>query len=140
VQVLLNLLSNAIKYNRPGGHVRLSCEPRATAGGACGTEDSGRGIAHDRVAQLFTPFARLGAEQTEVEGTGLGLALSQAALRGDGRRAHARAQRRAGERVPRRPAGRRGPAPRARGHRHLRRRGAPHREATLVYVEDNLAT
>ena len=26
--------------------------------------------------QLFTPFARLGAEQTEVEGTGLGLALS----------------------------------------------------------------
>jgi hypothetical protein len=27
--------------------------------------------------QLFTPFARLGAEQSEVEGTGLGLALSQ---------------------------------------------------------------
>jgi signal transduction histidine kinase len=35
-------------------------------------EDTGRGIAPDRVDQLFTPFARLGAEQTEVEGTGLG--------------------------------------------------------------------
>jgi CheY-like chemotaxis protein len=39
--------------------------------------DSGRGIPADRVDQLFTPFARLGAEQTDVEGTGLGLALSR---------------------------------------------------------------
>jgi PAS domain S-box-containing protein len=80
-QVLLNLLSNAIKYNRPGGTVRLTCEageigedgePRVWLR----VEDSGHGIPEARVHQLFTPFARLGAEQTEVEGTGLGLALS----------------------------------------------------------------
>lgn len=77
VQVLLNLLSNAIKYNRHGGLVRL----RATrdGDGRCQirVEDTGRGIATDRVDELFTPFARLGAEQTDVEGTGLGLALSR---------------------------------------------------------------
>ncbi|HEX6913397.1 MAG TPA: ATP-binding protein, partial [Longimicrobium sp.] len=80
-QVLLNLLSNAIKYNRPGGTVRLTCE--ADPVGEDGeprvwlrVADTGRGIPENRVHQLFTPFARLGAEQTEVEGTGLGLALS----------------------------------------------------------------
>ncbi len=79
-QVLLNLLSNAVKYNRPGGRVRLSCGPADPADPAAGlrlrVEDTGRGIPTDRTEQLFTPFARLGAEQTEVEGTGLGLALS----------------------------------------------------------------
>ncbi|AHG89799.1 PAS sensor protein [Gemmatirosa kalamazoonensis] len=77
VQVLLNLLSNAIKYNRPGGSVRLACAPNAAGGWSVRVQDSGRGIPADRVDQLFTPFARLGAEQTDVEGTGLGLALSK---------------------------------------------------------------
>jgi CheY-like chemotaxis protein len=40
-------------------------------------EDTGRGIAPEGRDQLFVPFARLGAEQTGVEGTGLGLALSR---------------------------------------------------------------
>jgi PAS domain S-box-containing protein len=80
-QVLLNLLSNAIKYNHEGGRVRLTCE--AGEPGEDGepqvwlrVEDSGQGIPEAKMHQLFTPFARLGAEQTEVEGTGLGLALS----------------------------------------------------------------
>ncbi|MEW5926176.1 MAG: PAS domain S-box protein [Gemmatimonadota bacterium] len=81
-QVLLNLLTNAIKYNRPGGRVRLDCAFVPGADGApprlaVRVQDTGRGIPADRAGQLFTPFARLGAEQTEIEGTGLGLALSQ---------------------------------------------------------------
>jgi CheY-like chemotaxis protein len=40
--------------------------------------DSGTGIASDKLAHLYRPFDRLGAEQTGVEGTGLGLALSKA--------------------------------------------------------------
>ncbi|HYR08690.1 MAG TPA: PAS domain S-box protein, partial [Longimicrobium sp.] len=81
-QVLLNLLSNAIKYNRTGGSVRLTCEVDAAEeeGGEprvwLRVADTGQGIPESRLHQLFTPFARLGAEQTEVEGTGLGLALS----------------------------------------------------------------
>jgi PAS domain S-box-containing protein len=77
VQVLLNLLSNAVKYNRPGGRVRVVCSAPEAGRIAIRVEDTGRGIPEERRDQLFTPFARLGAEQTEVEGTGLGLALSQ---------------------------------------------------------------
>jgi PAS domain S-box-containing protein len=79
-QVLLNLLGNAIKYNRAGGRVRVSCEIEAEGERqhlVVRVQDTGRGIAADKADQLFTPFARLGAEQSEVEGTGLGLALSQ---------------------------------------------------------------
>ncbi|HEX8209131.1 MAG TPA: PAS domain S-box protein [Longimicrobium sp.] len=75
-QVLLNLLSNAIKYNRPGGRVRITCGVEGERF-RIRVHDTGVGIRADRLDQLFVPFARLGAEQTEVEGTGLGLALSK---------------------------------------------------------------
>jgi signal transduction histidine kinase/ActR/RegA family two-component response regulator len=80
VQVLLNLLSNAVKYNRPDGEVRLAAAPAPGAGRGgrvwVWVEDTGPGIPADRRHELFVPFARLGAERTEIEGTGLGLALS----------------------------------------------------------------
>jgi CheY-like chemotaxis protein len=40
-------------------------------------EDTGQGIPPEKRDELFTPFARLGAENGEIQGTGLGLALSQ---------------------------------------------------------------
>lgn len=75
-QVLLNLLSNAIKYNRPRGSVELEVE---TEDGhvTINVVDTGMGIPRDKMAALFKPFERLGAEQTDIEGTGLGLALSR---------------------------------------------------------------
>jgi PAS domain S-box-containing protein len=80
-QVLLNLVTNAIKYNRPGGGVRFLCRVENDADGgaraAIGVWDSGPGIAPERMGELFTPFARLGAESSGIEGTGLGLALSK---------------------------------------------------------------
>jgi CheY-like chemotaxis protein len=39
--------------------------------------DTGRGIPPELLARLFTPFDRLDADSTGVEGTGLGLALSR---------------------------------------------------------------
>ncbi len=39
--------------------------------------DTGIGIAAHEVARIFDPFERLGAESTDVEGTGLGLTLSK---------------------------------------------------------------
>ncbi|HEX2208068.1 MAG TPA: PAS domain S-box protein, partial [Longimicrobium sp.] len=82
VQVLLNLLSNAIKYNRPGGEVRLEWERMAAGEGGdprvrLRVQDTGVGITPEKVDQLFVPFNRLGAEYSDVEGTGLGLALSR---------------------------------------------------------------
>ncbi len=76
-QVLLNLLSNAIKFNRPGGSVVLSCEETAANTLRIEVSDSGSGISQEGLKKIFTPFERLNADQTEVGGTGLGLALSK---------------------------------------------------------------
>jgi PAS domain S-box-containing protein len=76
-QILLNLLSNAVKYNRTRGTVAISCEPSGDACVHIAVADTGRGIAAERLGRLFTPFDRLGAEETDIEGTGIGLALSK---------------------------------------------------------------
>ena len=79
-QVFLNLLSNAVKYNRSGGTVTVECWPtQATPTPAlriC-VKDTGFGLSAEKIARLFTPFDRLGAEETGIEGTGLGLAYSK---------------------------------------------------------------
>jgi PAS domain S-box-containing protein len=83
-QVMVNLLSNAVKYNRDGGSVLVDCRPHSggrpeSSGGRVrvSVTDTGTGIPNDRVADVFTPFERLGAELTEIEGTGVGLALTK---------------------------------------------------------------
>lgn len=76
-QILLNLLANGIKYNRPGGSVSISCETHEESRLRVDVQDTGSGIAADMLDRLFSPFDRLGAERTEVEGTGLGLALTK---------------------------------------------------------------
>ena len=76
-QVLLNLLSNAVKYNREGGVVRVGYDEGPSGRLRLTVADTGPGIAPEMMDRLFTPFDRLGAEQTAIEGTGLGLALSQ---------------------------------------------------------------
>jgi PAS domain S-box-containing protein len=76
-QVLLNLLSNAVKYNRTQGAVAVSCEERSGGRLRILVTDTGHGISPDKLERLFTPFDRLGAEGTGIEGTGLGLALSK---------------------------------------------------------------
>jgi PAS domain S-box-containing protein len=73
-QVLLNLLSNAIKYGDAGGHVFLSAAP--TDGDVViEVTDDGPGLSEGEQRLLFQPFERLGAERSHVQGTGLGLAL-----------------------------------------------------------------
>src|SRR5271165_1514698 len=76
-QVLLNLLTNAIKYNRTSGTVIVSTEDNGKGRVRIRISDTGEGISAEKIPRLFQPFERLGAEQTEVEGTGIGLALSK---------------------------------------------------------------
>lgn len=76
-QVLLNLLSNAVKYNRPGGRVVVDLASQEGKRFRVGVSDEGPGIPADKRARLFSPFDRLGAENSETQGTGLGLALSK---------------------------------------------------------------
>lgn len=49
----------------------------ATAGDTVrvSVRDTGMGIPQEKRSELFSPFNRLGAEGTDIEGTGLGLAL-----------------------------------------------------------------
>jgi signal transduction histidine kinase/CheY-like chemotaxis protein len=75
-QVLLNLVSNAIKYNNEHGSVQLVVEPEDGMV-RIAVVDTGRGLREDEIARLFAPFERLSASRTEIEGTGLGLALSK---------------------------------------------------------------
>ena len=75
-QVLVNLVSNAVKYNRDDGQVRVSC---VLEGGMVRilVSDTGPGIPPHNRARLFQPYERRGAEQSSVEGTGLGLAVTK---------------------------------------------------------------
>jgi PAS domain S-box-containing protein len=77
-QVLLNLISNGIKYNREHGSVRVSIE-RSAQGDRITIDvtDTGRGIHPEGMERLFSPFERLGVEESAIEGTGLGLALTK---------------------------------------------------------------
>ena len=77
-QVLLNLLSNAIKYNRPEGQVSIEVKIDQQRI-AVSISDTGKGIAADRLVRLFKPFERLETDPN-VEGSGLGLALSKSLL------------------------------------------------------------
>jgi CheY-like chemotaxis protein len=76
-QVLLNLVSNAIKYNHPNGSVVVSIERLSSGRVRIGIKDTGRGISEDRHEKLFTPFERLNEEEDEIEGTGIGLAITK---------------------------------------------------------------
>lgn len=79
-QVLINLLNNAVKYNREGGFITVSTSvTRKNDAGVIfarvSISDTGLGIESESISKLFTPFERIGAEITQTEGTGLGLAV-----------------------------------------------------------------
>ncbi|MDQ2103385.1 PocR ligand-binding domain-containing protein [Azospirillum isscasi] len=76
-QVLLNLTSNAVKYNRPGGTVHLAAEAGSGHSVRFVVTDDGPGIPPEKHSLIFQPFNRLGAETTEIEGTGVGLTITK---------------------------------------------------------------
>jgi signal transduction histidine kinase/CheY-like chemotaxis protein len=77
-QILVNLMSNAIKYNREGGAVVITCQAPSPDQVSLTMADTGPGIAGPDLDRIFDPFERLGAEQTAIEGTGIGLPLARA--------------------------------------------------------------
>ena len=75
-QVILNLVSNGIKYNRENGSVVVYTETIGDKARIC-IKDTGKGIAPEQREQLFEPFNRLGAEGSEIEGTGIGMMVTR---------------------------------------------------------------
>jgi signal transduction histidine kinase/ActR/RegA family two-component response regulator len=80
-QVLLNLMSNAIKYNRPRGSVTVRIERLPASDHKqrmrLSVQDTGIGLSSTQLNELFQPFNRLGQEGGAVEGTGIGLVVTQ---------------------------------------------------------------
>ena len=76
-QVLLNLLSNAVKYNRLGGRVQLSWRAVGANDVRIEVRDEGPGLTEHEQQRLFQAFERLDAAHGNVDGAGIGLALSK---------------------------------------------------------------
>ena len=76
-QVLLNLISNGIKYNKRGGSVRIEQSMPGDRMLRLGVRDDGPGIPATQIESLFDPFDRLGAENSAIEGTGIGLTITK---------------------------------------------------------------
>jgi PAS domain S-box-containing protein len=148
MQVMLNLLGNAIKYNRSGGTVSIDCrtEQEQVWLGVC---DQGRGLSPEEQSLLFEPFQRLGAENSGIEGTGIGLALSRRLMQAMGGQIGVNSASGAGSTFWLRLPVRQAPAAPLRsgldtqaqaeaepGPNHLRA-GPALAPATVLYIEDN---
>jgi signal transduction histidine kinase/ActR/RegA family two-component response regulator len=80
-QIVTNLVGNAIKFTRAGG---VTVELSRTAEGhvLIAVQDTGIGIAADRLERIFQPFAQADAAiAQEFGGTGLGLAITRSLAR-----------------------------------------------------------
>lgn len=76
-QVFLNLLDNAVKYGRPGDSIRV-CLAAVPDGVHCIIADSGPGIPATDLPHVQEPLYR---GRTDIEGSGIGLALACEILR-----------------------------------------------------------
>ena len=78
-QIVLNILTNAAKYTNEG---YIEFKDSVQKDGVCrliiSVEDTGIGIAKDKIDKLFTKFERFDEEKNiTIEGTGLGMAITK---------------------------------------------------------------
>lgn len=76
-QAVTHLLSNAIKYSKDGSDVWVQIATPDADTVRIRVKDTGPGIPSEKQADLFEPFSRLGAENTGVEGSGIGLTITK---------------------------------------------------------------
>jgi len=76
-QIIINLVSNAIKYNKPQGSITIECVQENSKSIRISVTDTGIGISAKNQKKLFIAFNRLGQENSEIEGTGIGLLVTK---------------------------------------------------------------
>jgi len=82
-QALMNVLDNAIKYTPAGSTIDVRMETTDDHFNIH-VRDHGAGIPNDDHERIFDKYTRLQRQDHQVAGTGLGLALARAAMRGQG--------------------------------------------------------
>ncbi len=84
-QILVNLLSNACKFSPEQGALAVECHAEGDRVRIV-VRDSGRGIAPDRVDEIFEPFVQIDRHlmREARQGVGLGLAISRQLAAGMG--------------------------------------------------------
>jgi signal transduction histidine kinase/DNA-binding response OmpR family regulator len=79
--IVSNLVSNAIKFTPDGGHVQVSVSIQQESGShqlILAVKDTGIGIKHEHLPKVFNRYFQLENYQNQqIEGTGLGLALTK---------------------------------------------------------------
>lgn len=76
-QAITHLLSNAIKYSKNNSDVWIQIATPDATTVRIRVKDSGPGIPIDKQPELFEPFSRLGAENTDIAGSGIGLTITK---------------------------------------------------------------
>lgn len=72
-----NVIRNAVKYGPPEGVVTVELQLSTRTGEVVvEVQDQGRGVAQQELLQIFKPFVR-GRETTQIEGHGIGLAITK---------------------------------------------------------------
>ena len=83
-QILMNLLSNAVKYTPEGGKIGLSIyEAERTDREKryeIKIEDNGIGMTPEFMEHIFEPFTRAEEDVKEIQGTGLGMAITKSLI------------------------------------------------------------
>lgn len=74
-QIFINFITNAIKYNKVNGKVIIACNNDDNDYIRFNITDTGIGISDENLNNLFVPFERLGAENSGIDGTGIGLVI-----------------------------------------------------------------
>lgn len=80
-QVLMNILSNSVKYTPEGGLINVIIQEtentKAKQNYRFIIEDSGIGMTQEFMKHIFDPFSRAETSVGEIQGTGLGMAITK---------------------------------------------------------------
>lgn len=81
-QILINLVTNAVKFSKPGGSIDITASMIKDGRMQIIIADDGVGIPKDKIQQALQPFGQINdkAENTQIQGTGLGLPLAKAMI------------------------------------------------------------
>ena len=83
-QILMNIFSNAVKYTPESGCIQLSIQEIDSNARSkkCKfvIEDNGIGMTQEFIQHIFEPFSRADTGSREIQGTGLGMAITKSLI------------------------------------------------------------